>query len=690
MALFSQKNRASLQQVVIQEFEGNGNRLNTRQLDRLERTLDHYVEAVYEAQGDQQLPLLNREIVKVTGQDFSKYLQRQNIIQQAVQTPARTIVTQANPLAASGPQYAITQGQQNQQGQQGQQNQPQLYLETGQRYEVLQNERRENNQPKAPPMPDFRIALEEDGPTSVDLYEQAKKAREEEALRQANSAIDGLGRMDSRLIQGLNGNTTSEAMLQTRDPGLMKRINADDSFRLGQASQNKSTDIILSERRNTVRPLDMPLIVPPDGRELVASLVSNPGPRGLGDANSDPTLTIPSLMSNLKSNLPQDYLIRQESRVTYREIENNVFVYSGDRDWLKNIKDNRYSFSVIFDPAANGQGLNPQVRVQERFKNIVRIELIKAILPIEGLQTLVQKTADLSNNTNYQVNVLSMPYVSVSIPELENNNYGSDNFLDRAFGVLQYDANWYSDPGTNPSQVDSRGFTAFIPKFLKCQKVYAPAPLSTLQRLTINLLQPDGELLSPTADTFDISAIFVSCNPIGGSLPFGVSPYNGGTPQQPDYFMIETTNYFSRFQVAVGDRIRIAGYKIIDDVYDPDGYNIPGALQSFTTWINQEQGHLVAQIAYGNDTGITANGSNTIGYANYIIIQNQFADPLTGSTAIYQFGGPNGNIGSNLYYNVNKITTPRRLINLSRQTNMVFRIITRELDGTTQLRPDNT
>jgi hypothetical protein len=341
MALFSQKNRASLQQVVVQECEATGNRLNARQLDRLERTLDHYVEAVYEAQGDQQLPLLNREIVKVTSQDFNKYLQRQNIIQQAPQTPARTIVTQTNPLQ--------------------QQQQPQLYLETGQRFEVLQNERRETNQQKTPPMPDFRISLDDEGPTSVDLYEQAKKAREEEANRQANSAIDSMGRMD---------------------PGLMKRINADDSFRQSQASQNKSTDIVLSERRNTVRPLDMPLIVPPDGRDLVASLVSNPGPRAQGDANSDPTLTSPPFMSNLKSNLPQDYLIRQESRVTYREIENNLFVYSGDRDWLRNTKDNRYSFSVIFDPAANGQSLNPQVSVQERFKNIVRIELIKAILPI--------------------------------------------------------------------------------------------------------------------------------------------------------------------------------------------------------------------------------------------------------------------------------------------------------------------
>lgn len=632
MALFSQKNRVAIQQVVVQDFEARGTRLGPKQLDRLERTLDHYVEAVYETQGDQPLSLLNREVVKVTSQDFSKYLQRQNVVQQAIQTPARTIVSQPSPL---------------------QQQQPQLYLETGQRFEVLQNERNESKvQP--PPMPDFRISLDDDGPTSVDLFEQAKKAREAEALRQANSSMDGMGRID---------------------PGIMKRMAADDSFRQGQMSQNKSTDIALSERRNTVRPLDMPLIVPPDGRELVASLISNPGPRGLGDGNSNPTLTIPPLISDLKSNLPQDYIIRQESNVSYREIENNLFVYSGDRDWLRNTKDNRYSFSVIFDPAANGQTLNPQISVQERFKNIVRIELIKAILPIEGLQTLIQKNADLSNNTNYQVNVLSMPYVTVRIPELENNNYGSDNFLDRAFGVLQYDANWYSDPGTTPSQTDSRGFTALIPKFLKCQKVYAPAPLSTLQRLTIDLLQPNGNLLSQTADTFDISGIFVSPS-------FSLAPYNGGTSQRPEYFMIETTNYFSRFQVAVGDRIRIGGFDLSNN-------NVSAAIQDFTTWINQEQGHLVAEIAYGNDTSITANGPNTIGYGNYIVIQNQYASPLTGSTAIYQFGGSSGNIGSDLSTYRNTVIKPRRLINLSRQTNMVFRIITRELDGTAQLRPDN-
>ena len=372
----------------------------------------------------------------------------------------------------------------------------------------------------------------------------------------------------------------------------------------------------------------------------------------------------------------RDYLIRQEDVVNYKEIENNLFLYSADRDWLKNTSENRYSFSVTFDPASNGQGLYPQVAVQQKFKNIVRIELVKAILPIEGLDTVIQKNVDLSNNTNYQNNILSYPYISIRIPELENNNYGSDNFLDRAFGVLQYDANWYSDPGTTPAQTDSRGFTALIPKFLKCQKVYSPAPLSTLQKLSIDMLQPNGNTISLASDTMDISNIFISA---GG---FGVAPYNGGSSAAPEYFMIETTTYFSRFQIAVGDNIRIANFGYSNN-------NVTPAIQDFVNWINRLEGHIVAATAFGTDSGITANSSNTVGYANFIIIQNKYVDPTTGSTAIYQFGGASGDIGANLNTYKGTLLVPRRFINLSRQTHMVFRVITREMDSVAQLRPDN-
>jgi hypothetical protein len=620
---FSQKNYTTLQRLLVGDFQKRqGLSLNEKQADRLERALEHYIEEVYKTQGDRPLEVLNSEVLRTTAQDFNKYIQRQNAVVSNPQTPTQTIMNKT------------------------------IYQDTGQRFEIQQQERQET---KAimPAVPEFRISLDDDGPSSVDLYERAKKAREAEATRLANSAKDALGRMDT---------------------GLQQRIGADDAFRQGQANQNKSTELLLVERQQAVQPLDMPLVVPPDGRELF--LTGSLAPREQGDANGNSTTALPEFMSPLKSNLPQDYLIRQPSTMSYKEIENNLFVYSADRDWLKNISENRYSFTVNFDPANNGQGYYPQVRVQEKFKNIVRIELVKAILPIEGLNVLVQQVSG-SPNTAYQTNVLSYPFVTVRIPELENNNYGSDNFIDRAFGVLQYDANWFSDPGTYPTETDSRGYTALIPKFLKCQKVYTPAPLSTLQRLTISLLRPDGQPISTAMDTLDVSGTII---PIAN-----FSPYNGST-SAPRYILIQTRQFFSRFQVAVGDTLRFA-----NTIYDTSGISPPpyaSTFQDFGNWLNTDAGHQV--VAIGCRNGTTFDPVNAIGYANLIVLQNSFASPTTGQTGYYQFGGTGGDIGAALNSAYTYLmTAPNRFINQSRQTQLVFRVITREMDPVAQLRPDN-
>jgi hypothetical protein len=472
--------------------------------------------------------------------------------------------------------------------------------------------------------------------------------------------------------------------MERMDPGVQQRIQADDMFRQGQKSQNKATDLALQTRRQTVQPLEMPLVVPPDGRELF--LMDNPGPRVLGDANSNPTTTIPSFLSPTKINLPQDYLIRQENTVTYKEIENNLFLYSADRDWIRNVAENRYNFSVTFDPGNNGQGYYPQVRVQQKFKNITRIEFVKAILPLEGLDVMILPDASgcPSKNTSFQSNVLSMPFVSVNIPELENNNFGTDNFLDRCFSVIQYDQNWFSDRGTGTIDAvshqtnDSRGFTAMVPRFLKCQKIYAPAPLSTLQRLTINLLRPNGQPLSLLADTFDISGVYAGTNTL---FTTANSAYDCSESGNPQYIFIRTTNYFSRFQMNVGDNIQIGNFAFAD----PSN----AVLQDFTNWINRPTGFLVAGIGHIDSSGAYHDGPNNVGYANYIIIQAQYQDPTSGNTGLKPYGG--GSITSYIG-DTNPAALanpPRRLINLSRQIQLVFRIITREMDPVAQLRPDN-
>jgi len=442
---------------------------------------------------------------------------------------------------------------------------------------------------------------------------------------------------------------------------------------------------------------DLTLAIMPDRRDLLVApigsfdtMTQSPLPRELGQANSNPTIVQPLVASPVKNDLPQNYVQREDRIVSYREIENNLFIYSADRDWLRNNKEDRYSFTVNFDPAANGQSFNPTLSAQQKFKNIVRIELIKCIMAGESLDVTVEKINQddtVTTNTNYQDNILNFPYITVRVAELENNNYGTDNYLDRSFGVLQYDAQWLSD--TTAQASCSKGYLAMIPKFLKCQKEFYPTPLSTLQKMTIDIHRPNGELVSDTPDTFDVAGIIgAGATAFGGSFPFIVTPsgvYNVSDGTNPSNFFIVTNKYFSKFDICKGDRIQIGGYNYTDAALND--VNNGGALRDFCNWINRQEGHIVLNIGYTDTPNSMVDGPNQVGYANIIMIQARYQDPTTGSILLNPFSSNNFSNILNAYGVA--LQSPCRLIDLNKQLNLVFRVITREMDSLPQIRPDN-
>lgn len=640
---FSEKNYNTLQMVLVQDFEQRTGALNESQMDRLNKTLDHYIKQVYEKQGDKPIQLLNKEVLGTCSKDFSQYLQR------------KEITRNANPVKN------IMEGQ--------------LYQDTAQRYERITTER---NEVKAlpPSIPDFRISLSEDGPPAAEMYERAKKMRELEALR------------------------SSQEMVKA-EAGLQGRILADSSFRASQDIQNRNTELALvAQRQPQPSPVDTQMIVLPDRRDLLVGAV---GSFDTMTGQGNPTIAHPLMVTN-KTDLPQNTIIREDPIVNYREVENNLFIYSADRDWLRNNKENRYNFTVNFDPAANGQNFGPSLASQQKFKNIVRIELVKAIMPGESLNVTINRKKDTSlPDTTYQDNILNLPYIILRIGELENNNYGTDNFIDRGFGVLQYDAQWVSD---NSQKSCTRGFLAMIPKFLKCQKEYYPTPLSTLQKMTIDIRRPNGELLSTSPDTFDIGGIIASQpNEIAGpKFPFSNTiiftettktplEYNVMFPTtngHPANFFINTNKFFSKFEMCPGDRIQISGYTYSDVALNDPTYG--QSLRDFCNWINRPEGHIILDFAHsisfeyaGNNTNLR-DGFNDIGYANFIIIQARYNDPTTGDTQLNPFGV---SFGATLNTFGINLQSPVRLINLNKQLQLVFRIITREMDSLPQLRPNN-
>ena len=619
--LFSDNNYNTLNTVLIQDYEKRNGSLNEQQIGRLSKTLNHYIAQVYQVQGEKPLQALNREILTACLKDFSQYMQRKEITKNT--SPVKTVMDES------------------------------LFQETSQRFERLTQER---NEVKAlpPSIPDFRISLDEDSAPPAELFERAKKQREMEALRQIKP-----------------------------DVGLQSRINADSMFRNQQDSQNRNTELALVQRQSVKPVTDTTLVVMPDRRELLLGAI---GSFDSMTSKSNPIDLKVDMQRDMQKDLPQNYIVREEKVVSYREIENNLFIYSADRDWLRNNKENRYNFSVNFDPAANSQSFGPSLATQQKFKNIVRIELVKCIVAGEGLDVTVDATTSAITKS-YQDNVLNFPYISIRVAELENNNYGTDNFLDNSFGVLQYDAKWLSDKLT---QTSTKGFIAMTPKYLKCQKEFYPTPLSTLQKMTIDIRRPNGELISKSPDTFDIGGIIAYTGAIGtgSEFPFNISlggsVYNKLDVTVPYNLFINTTTYFSKYEICKGDRLQISGYTYSDDVLNDPLYG--QILRTFCNWINRPEGHIVVNTCYSNTATTVLDDSNNVGYANFIIIQSRYDDPSTGSIGLNEFAT---NIGLILNSFGVALQTPCRLMNLNKQLNLVFRIITREMDSLPQIRPDN-
>jgi hypothetical protein len=368
------------------------------------------------------------------------------------------------------------------------------------------------------------------------------------------------------------------------------------------------------------------------------------------------------------------------------EKETNIFLSSLDRDWSRDNGENRYNFSVRFNPGntRSGYGLSPALH--KRFRNIVRIEFVKTVIPTEALDAVVRNTgtsASPTYDTTRIHNVFSFPYVAVRIAELNTNGFSTNPDQDNnTFAMIHYDAIWTAD-STNTN--NRSGYVDMIPKFLKCQRVYEPTPLGSLQKLSVRLERPSLDLLSSTNDALDLSGVFLS-----GALPAAItnnSAYNVNTDTH-GYIFIQTSTYFLFSAFGDDDRIYLQNVTGVAVTVPPTP---PGpAAQEFATFLNRPSGHVVVGIA--SLTGsILSNGPNTQGYANYVIIQSQFNNPTAGSTSRNYFGGTD-DTNETALAGVLDDPLPQpgaRIINANRQVHMVFRIITREMDSASNIRPDN-
>jgi len=630
---FSQKNEAMLERLLNTDFQRRlGGELNDKQEVRLRKTVQHYMKEIYgaEANAEMSIQYLNKEVLQSVVPDYLSYLKRQSRPEEPEEMDR-------------------------------------IRSDVSNRFEKMQTERHSGR--GAPPNPpNFQLSLEDENAVpSVSRFEELKRQRELEAKRMEE--------------------TTNALMNKPMPEDMARRIQSDDLFRLGSrdaqqadmallAVRDSSRQAILEQNRNQI------LDVPPDPR----ALLFGDGPRTLGIPNSNPTYALPDSIRT-RAVLPQDIIKPQEDIVTYKENEYNLFIYSADRDWVNNTTDNRYSFSVNFDPANNRSGFNMSPSTQIKFKNISRIELVKVIMATEACETLSLKSSSTAYDLTKYVNVFSYPYLQVRIDELNTNGFGTNDGLNNSFGVISYDAYWASD-----SALNNRGFARLIPKFLKCQKVFYPTPLATLNKMTIQIQKPDGTQFCDSADALDVSGAVTSDIITGAkawmSTLTGVVTGTNYKDTSGEYIWIETRTWFSRFSVTQGDRI------VMKNIAYPSLTS--QASVDFINYLTRASGHTVVDTAqvYKSSTNLNfVTGSNKLGYCNYIIIRNNFADPTTGAQSLVNWGGTST---TNTAFITAITSTPGfstttigRLLNTSHQIQLIFRVITRDMDSAGRIRPDN-
>jgi hypothetical protein len=257
---------------------------------------------------------------------------------------------------------------------------------------------------------------------------------------------------------------------------------------------------------------------------------------------------------------PKDFLQKQEDVVKYRETEYNLVINSKDRDWVNGTTQNRYNFSVQLG-GMRPQGVQLQTTLTHQFRNITRIEFVKAVIPIEGLDVIPLQTYEPSGSSAPPLgpdqafySALAMPYVQVMMDEIVANNYGTNDTLDRSLAICQYDAAWRSE-GVSVGTLTNRGYTLFFPKFMKAQRVYAPTPLASLQQMSFQILAPENQLLSKSSDAAAIKTIEFS-NDLDLSAN---SVYAPSSDVSGDYLFINTTAWFSLWAFSQIDKVQLAG-----------------------------------------------------------------------------------------------------------------------------------
>ena len=156
------------------------------------------------------------------------------------------------------------------------------------------------------------------------------------------------------------------------------------------------------------------------------------------------------------------------------------------------------------------------------------------------------------------------------------------------------------------------------------------------------------------------------------------------------YYLLNTKTYFNENILTIGDRINVQNLVWATAA---TGQSLT-QLQVLINYLQAASGLLVVNVAYGSSISSLTLGANSQGYCNYIIVRGIFGDPTTGATTTKALGNiadtstPGSLVLLSSFLNSTACASGR-LINQSHQVQIAMRVITREMDATSVIRPDN-
>lgn len=243
---------------------------------------------------------------------------------------------------------------------------------------------------------------------------------------------------------------------------------------------------------------------------------------------------------------------RQAVRTRY------LSICGADRDWT--LQRQRYAYTVQLG------GLRDNA-TRDVPRNVVSVAVTRVVLPMESIkhQTVpgmtVCRTRGIGGDSSF-----AYPYLVVHISELGSPYDGTNGVVRDAFCKLTYDTDYCSASG--------RGFIVLKPMQDE-ERVFAPTPLDSMSRLSIQLLKPNGTLFNNSIDNYEVVKIEYEA-------------FN------PHLVKIVLDKYFDAKEFAVGDSLVVKSMAF-------DG--TAAALRRLEAFVNRPEGHEIIQLGDANDAG---------------------------------------------------------------------------------------